>query len=100
MRKEFQRLPFEPYARVRRQYLNILRAVNKKRKTAGFEMVSSTVLRLHRKRPKVYADDRPSEVAQSSPPSPRNTRSKKSGEVGESLEAASQRSNSRDGCGY
>ena len=55
MTRELRRLPFEPYARVRRQYLNILRAVNKKRKAAGFEMVPSTALRLHRKWPKVYA---------------------------------------------
>lgn len=46
---EFSRVPFEPYAPVRRQLLNILRAVNKKRKEAGFEPVSVGALRLRRR---------------------------------------------------
>jgi hypothetical protein len=45
---EFQRIPFEPYAPVRRQFLNILRAVNRKRKQAGFEPVPVEALRLRR----------------------------------------------------
>lgn len=56
MRRELQRLPFEPYARVRRQYLNILREVNRRRRAAGFELVPNTAVRLHRRRPRVYAE--------------------------------------------
>ena len=46
---EFRRIPFEPYAPVRRQFLNILRAVNRKRKKAGFELVPVEALRLRRR---------------------------------------------------
>ena len=46
---EFQRVPFEPYAPVRRQLLNILRAVNRVRGAAGFEPVSHSCLRLSRR---------------------------------------------------
>ncbi|MCZ6652617.1 MAG: hypothetical protein O7D91_06270 [Planctomycetota bacterium] len=45
---EFQRIPFEPYAPVRRQFLNILRAVNRERKKAGYEPVGLGALRLSR----------------------------------------------------
>jgi hypothetical protein len=45
---EFQRVPFAPFARVRRQMLNIFRAVNDRRKTAGFEPVVARALRLRR----------------------------------------------------
>lgn len=45
----FQRIPFEPYAPVRRQLLNILRAVNRERKAAGFEPVPVSALRLRRR---------------------------------------------------
>ena len=45
---EFQRIPFEPYAPVRRQFLNILRAVNRERERAGFELVPLESLRLAR----------------------------------------------------
>lgn len=46
---EFQRVPFEPYAPVRRQLLNILRAVNRVRGVAGFEPVPVSALRLRRR---------------------------------------------------
>lgn len=46
---EFQRIPFEPYAPVRRQLLNILRAVNKARALAGYEPVPIGTLRLTRR---------------------------------------------------
>ena len=45
----FQRLPFEPYAPIRRQLLNILRAVNRVRCAAGFEHVPLSALRLRRR---------------------------------------------------
>ena len=37
--QEIRSLPFEPYAPVRRQLLNLVRAINKKRKTAGLEQL-------------------------------------------------------------
>jgi hypothetical protein len=46
--KEFRRLPFAPFARVRRQILTLLRAVNRLRKTAAFEPVPLSALRLRR----------------------------------------------------
>lgn len=45
----FQRIPFEPYAPVRRQLLNLLRAVNRLRESAGFEPVPVSALRLRRR---------------------------------------------------
>jgi len=46
---EFMRLPLEPYAPVRRQLLNFLRAVNEMRKEASFEAVPVSALRLRRR---------------------------------------------------
>lgn len=45
----FRSLPFEPYAPVRRQLLNLLRAVNRERERAGFESVPMRALRLRRR---------------------------------------------------
>lgn len=45
----FARIPFEPYAPVRRQLLNILRAANRHRKAAGFDEVPIAALRLRRR---------------------------------------------------
>jgi hypothetical protein len=47
--RELHNLPFEPYAPVRQQLLNILRLVNKTRQSAGRERVPSDVLRFHRR---------------------------------------------------
>lgn len=52
---EFRRVPFEPYAPVRRQLLNILRAVNVRRSRARLELVPISVLRLRRKIVKPFA---------------------------------------------
>lgn len=41
-------IPFEPYAPVSRQLLNLLRAVNRARKVAGLEQVPVRALRLRR----------------------------------------------------
>ncbi len=49
MTREFQRVPFERYAPVRRQLLNILRAVNRVRQEAGYDPAPVTVLRLRRR---------------------------------------------------
>ena len=46
---ELHRLPFTPFARVRRQFKQILRAVNRDRKEVGVEAVPVTVLRLRRR---------------------------------------------------
>jgi hypothetical protein len=45
---ELGRLPFEPYAPVRRQLLALLRAVNRARGTAALEAVASTCFRFRR----------------------------------------------------
>jgi hypothetical protein len=53
----FYRLPFEPYAPVRRQLLNILRAVNRVRRKAGFQPVPLEVLPLRRKIVRPFGND-------------------------------------------
>jgi hypothetical protein len=47
--RALHKLPFEPYAPVRRQLLNLLRAINHARKQAGFELLPSHCLRLRRR---------------------------------------------------
>lgn len=47
--RAFYELPFEPYAPVRRQLLNVLRLVNKRRKVAGLEVLPSSVRHLRRR---------------------------------------------------
>lgn len=42
-------LPFEPYAPVRRQLLNLVRAVNKARKVAGFDALDYSCVRMKRR---------------------------------------------------
>lgn len=46
---KFERLPFEPYAPVRRQLLTMFRAVNRARKEAGLEPISKACLRFKRR---------------------------------------------------
>jgi hypothetical protein len=46
--RELWHIPFEPYAPVRRQLLNLLRLINTKRQSAGYSKVPSNVLRYHR----------------------------------------------------
>ena len=46
---EFYRVPFEPYAPVRRQLLNILRAVNKVRKRAGLTQLPCEIIPMRRR---------------------------------------------------
>lgn len=53
--RALQSLPFEPYAPVRQQFLNILRAVNRARNAAGIEAVPLTALRLRRRPVAVFA---------------------------------------------
>jgi len=47
--EELRLLPFEPYAPVRRQLLNLLRGINRDRQQAGFEALPPTCLRLRRR---------------------------------------------------
>ena len=49
MIEEFRMLGFEPYAPIRRQLLDLLRAVNRARRQAGFDPVPSSCLRLKRR---------------------------------------------------
>lgn len=53
----FRDLPFEPYAPVRRQLLNILRGVNRARKVAGFKPVRGECLRLRRRIVKPFEEE-------------------------------------------
>lgn len=46
---EFSHIAYEPYAPVKRQLFNILRAVNRARHVAGFEPVPVSALRLRRR---------------------------------------------------
>lgn len=47
--EELGRIPFEAYAPIRRQLLNIFRAINRRRKTAGLPLVPTRCLRLRRR---------------------------------------------------
>lgn len=47
--RELHSLPFEPYAPVRQQLLNLLRYINRCRQTASLEPVSIAAIRLHRR---------------------------------------------------
>jgi hypothetical protein len=49
LERELGKLPFEPYAPVRRQLLAVLRAVNRERKSAGYEPVSKNCFRFVRR---------------------------------------------------
>ncbi len=49
MIEEFGMIAFEPYAPVRRQLLNLLRAVNRTRKEGGLDPVPTSCLRLKRR---------------------------------------------------
>lgn len=46
---EFARLCFEPYAPIRRQLIEVLRAVNRARRAMGYELVPLEALRLRRR---------------------------------------------------
>ena len=53
---EFYRAPFEPYAPIRRQMFLILRAVNKRRKTAGYELIPTSAIWLKRRLVKPFEE--------------------------------------------
>lgn len=54
MAAEFFNVPFEPYAPIRKQLLNLLRLVNEARQSAGLEKLPPTVLRYRREIVKPY----------------------------------------------
>ena len=56
---EFGRIPFARYAPIRRQLLNILRAVNERRKQQSFELLPHSVLKLKRSPVPVYVRPEP-----------------------------------------
>lgn len=47
--QEFWNVPFEPYAPVRKQLLDLLRLVNAERQSAGYQKIPATALRLRRR---------------------------------------------------
>ncbi len=67
---EFYELPFEPYAPIRRQLLNLWRSVNQARKTAGFTPLPVEVLPLRRRIIKPFDDSDDLSVARIRPKEP------------------------------
>lgn len=63
IKRELAEIPFEPYAPLRRQLLNILRAMNRVRKEAGFERIPYTALRLRRRIVRPFEGEREREAA-------------------------------------
>lgn len=63
--RELADLPFEPYAPVRRQLLNLVRYINERRKVAGMEPLGFSVLRYRRRivQPFASVDILPEQVA-------------------------------------
>lgn len=51
---EFRQLQFVPYAPIRRQLLSLYRAVNRVRRTSGFQPVSKWCLRMERRNVRVF----------------------------------------------
>lgn len=52
----FGRIPFEPYAPVRRQLYNIRKAVNRSRRESGFSLVPADALRVRRRIVKPFGE--------------------------------------------
>ena len=64
LKADFGRIPYARYAPVRRQLLNILRAVNDTRARMGYDPVAHAALRLRRTPIKVYEDADDAEAAE------------------------------------
>ena len=60
-------VPFEPYAPVRRQLLNLLRRVNKKRQVAGLPKVAVSSIRFKRTIVKPFGDETPPDCSNCGP---------------------------------
>jgi hypothetical protein len=54
---DLRHLPFEPYAPVRCQLFGLVRAVNRRRKVAGLELVPWSALRLRRSPVRPFAEE-------------------------------------------
>jgi len=52
--EQFWHVPYEPYAPVRKQLLDLLRLVNSQRKSAGLSKISTDVIRYQQKKVKVF----------------------------------------------
>ena len=52
---EFLSMPYEPYAPVRRQLLNLWRAVNRRRREAGLRLLPVQCIRMRRRIVKPFA---------------------------------------------
>lgn len=61
--RELYCVPYEPYAPIRKQLLNILRLVNQERSSVGLEKIPPTVLRYRREIQKVFVQQVGEEVA-------------------------------------
>lgn len=56
--EQFWRLPYEPYAPVRKQLLDLLRQINAARKAAGLPKLSTEMIRYRQRRVKVFGEKR------------------------------------------
>lgn len=65
---EFFNLPFEPYAPIRKQVLNLFRLVNEKRSEAGYEKLTPNCIRYRRRIVKPFDDDTTEELVPLSSP--------------------------------
>ncbi len=65
--RELYCLPYEPYAPIRKQLLNLLRLINQTRKQAGQEAIPPTVLRYQREITKVFASGEAPELESLAP---------------------------------
>jgi hypothetical protein len=65
--RELWTVPFEPYAPIRRQLLNLLRLINAKRQHAGYSKVPPTVLRYRRQIVRPFKTER-AEDSETAPP--------------------------------
>jgi hypothetical protein len=63
---EIRNLPFQPWAPVRGQMFQLVRAVNARRKLAGYELLENRCVRTRRRSVKPFGDDAESGVLHSS----------------------------------
>ena len=59
---ELRSLPFEPYDPVRKQLFQLLRAVNRIRRSAGLELLPSSVVRIRRRPLKPFEEEKDHDV--------------------------------------
>lgn len=54
--RKFMNFPYPPYAPIRRQAFNILRAVNRRRRAAGLPLLDNSVIRIKREPVRPFAE--------------------------------------------